>query len=360
MKNLFIISILSICVVSCNRQHNTYTVKLQPINEAVYASGELLPQEYFFAISGNTLPIANILVKEGDTVLPGTPLAILGRPEESHKSKLAAEQVSATQSEATSLLAELERQIILAQSKYDQDQKDAIRLKELAGEKAVSLKEAEEAAIKAEESYTRWITLEQQYTTRQHELTGKLMDIQIQQLHLEQSKEQNIIRSSIAGVVLSIFKKNGEIPAMDEPVLLIGTPRAYKLELLVDERDISRVREEQIVWFETDVYSQTPFTARINRIDPVLRRDTRCFKIEATVKSEAIFYPLSTVEANIMIRENQMALTIPRDYLTPENTVWIQLPDKQISEIPVVTGIATDEWIEISSGIEEGNTIIRP
>jgi multidrug efflux pump subunit AcrA (membrane-fusion protein) len=142
--------------------------------------------------------------------------------------------------------------------------------------------------------------------------------------------------------------------------MLIGSPDRYKLELLVDERDIGKIRPGQKVFFETDAFKGEQFEAVITGIDPVLQRKTRSFKVEASVaESSRSFYPQSSVEANIMIREKATALMIPSDYLLKGDSVLFQSVKGEVMKIKVSAGIWNDDCIEITGGLKAGDMILK-
>lgn len=75
-------------------------------------------------------------------------------------------------------------------------------------------------------------------------------------------------------------KKSGESVNPDDVILLIGTKNAFKLDLLVDERDIQKIKTGQQVFFETDVYPDKHFSATISRISPLLQNSLSWFILQ--------------------------------------------------------------------------------
>ncbi len=357
MKNFIGLFICSLVFISCGNEVEEYSVDYKVTNEGVYASGEVYPKDYFILKTSKTERIKEILVQEGSFVKKGDILAILGTLEEDENTKIVQNQIEIAQNnvlDSSTILKEIKSRINLAKQKYEIDKINADKYQELALSKAVSQKEADQMLITSKTSYTEYQNMQDQYMTKKRELINALLD---SKKELLQSKY--LLRSYISGKVYSIEKKEGDIVMPEESIMLIGTDKSFKLELLVDERDISRISKKQTVFFETDIYLDKQFTAEVLRINPTLQKDSRSFKVEAIIKdTTSYFYPQSSVEANIVIKKKEKKIVIPFDYLSKEDSVFIQ-KDDEISKVKVKTGIRFDDWIEIKSGLNIGDKILK-
>ena len=350
---IFLICLLS----SCGKQAETYTIEERVFNESVYASGEILPEEYFFLKSNKVNRILEVCVKEGDVVFKGDIIAILGTEEDSEYAQIVKRQASIAKEnllDNSPILNELSIQTKLAKEQLDMYKKNAEKYKELALNNTVSQKEAQQAEIQYRKSYAEYQNFHEKYRTTKQELLNRVFDSKKQLLESRQ-----IIKSPIVGKVYATEKKSGESVNPDDVILLIGTRNTFKLDLLVDERDIQKIRKGQQVFFETDVYPNKPFSAIINRINPLLQKTSRSFKVEALITDTTLFYPQSSVEANIIVSQNKQAILIPVNYLQKEDSVLIRF-DNEDKKQKVITGSKTEDWIEIKSGLVSGNIIIKP
>lgn len=149
----------------------------------------------------------------------------------------------------------------------------------------------------------------------------------------------------------------GELAKPDEPILMVGSAGKFKLELLVDERDINKVKLGQKVYFETDAFAEKQFEGEVVKIVPVLQRETRSFKIEARVLDNESFYPQSSVEANIMIRENARVMVVPTEYLLEGDSVYLQSDKEQ--KVKIIPGTRNGGFIEVKDGVKAGDTITK-
>lgn len=357
MNKITLLSLLILGLFSCQEKGEYYTVQEKTLNEAVYASGEILPTEYERIASISKQRLLKILVKEGDSVKVGEVLAVLGSENESRQlgfinDKIRIAQENAKESEAA--LSELQSKIELAGMSYSQDSINKLRYNDLAKDGAVSKSKAEEVSLKAEASHTNLKNLQKQYESLKRQLQLNLLNTQQELTAFQSSNENNILSSNIHGIVYSVNVEEGELIDAGEVILLLGSPQEFKLELLVDERDIEKIELGQKVYFETDAFPNEQFEARMSKIVPVLHKVNRSFEAEAKVLESRNFYPQSSVEANILIRENFQALVIPTDFLLKGDSVLLQKGDKKIK---LSTGTRNEEWLEVKKGLSNGDVI---
>lgn len=359
MKTWLTITGMTILLIACKPKMATYTVQSRTLNEAVYASGEIMPEAYYFLKANAADLLLKVLVKEGDTVQQNQVLAVLGTPGQLEQVNILQRQVDlagANTQENSAPLTELKKRIALAQTHQEQDALNANRYTELAQSKAVSEKEAEQARIQAATSATQYKTLQDQYHAMQNDLSAKLLQARQQLTATAQNREGKVLKSPLSGRVYKVYLKPGELAQLNDPVVMVGQPGSFKLELLIDERDISKIHNGQKVYFETDVYKGKQFAATINKIVPLLQKESRSFQVEAAVQDTALFYPQSSVEANIVIREHVTALVVPANYLLKGDSVYLQ-QGKAVQKRAIVAGIRNGDWVEVKSGLKAGDII---
>ncbi|MGO4291749.1 efflux RND transporter periplasmic adaptor subunit [Chitinophaga sp. RAB17] len=361
MKKLLIIATIASLAIACKKKNITWTVQSRNMNEAVYASGAVMPQAYYFLKSNSTDLLLQLKVKEGDTVSKNQVLAVLGTPGQLTELDIRHSQVALAGSNAadgSATLNELKEKIAQAQQQYEQDAVNAARYTDLAKDKAVSEKDAEQKRLDAANSLRNYQSLQQRYLAQKNELTDKLLQSRQQFAASQQVREGKVLKSPVDGSVFKVYPKEGELVELNSPVLLVGLPGKFKLELLVDERDISKINIGQKVYFETDVYAGKQFTATINKIVPLLQKESRSFQVEAAVTDNHTFYPQSSVEANIIIRENVSALMIPSDFLLKGDSVYLQ-QGRELQKTGIVSGAKNGNWIEVKSGLHAGDIIAK-
>jgi Multidrug resistance efflux pump len=361
MKKVALFAIVMVMLNSCKDGDSQYIVEEHTINEAVYASGELFPEKYHFLKPTKSTVVLQILAEKDDLVSVGDILVITGNSDEKDKIRLASDQVAIAENnigENSAILREIQRKIEVASQQYQLDKTNAERYHDLSATNAVSQEVAENKILTAEKSLLELNSLQEQYIIAKNQLRNQLVTAELQLANIFHQHTENIIRSNISGKVYSVFKQPGEIINGNTPVLMVGTDNIFKLELYIDERDIEKVKIGQAVYFETNTYPEKQFEAVIVKVDPVMQKDTRYFKVEASIHDSISFYPQSSVEAAIVIRKNAKVLMIPFDYLNNGDSVLMQSRPKN-RMVHIKTGIRINNMIEVEAGIEKGTIILK-
>ena len=119
--------------------------------------------------------------------------------------------------------------------------------------------------------------------------------------------------------------------------------------------DIQRIQLGQRALVSLNTDKANVFNATITKIYPSFNTSDQAFIAEAT------FNPLppglrngTQLQANIILGEKKHALVIPTNYLLPGDSVILAADH---SHIPVTTGIHTLEWVEITGGLRDNQSI---
>jgi multidrug efflux pump subunit AcrA (membrane-fusion protein) len=164
------------------------------------------------------------------------------------------------------------------------------------------------------------------------------------------------IRSNIEGKVYQLFKEKGELVSMQEPLAILGNKKEFRVKMLIDEVDITKVDLKQKVLVTLEAFGDRVFEASIVKIASKMDERTQTFEVEAEfTKAPKKMYMGLTGEGNIIINERKRALVIPREYLMVGNKVETNDGIKVVK-----TGISNWNFIEILSGLDENSVIYKP
>jgi multidrug efflux pump subunit AcrA (membrane-fusion protein) len=104
-----------------------------------------------------------------------------------------------------------------------------------------------------------------------------------------------------------------------------------------------------------EAYGNEVFEAQVSKIYPKKDERNQTFLVESKFKRPPDkLYPGLSGEANIVLAQNNSALTIPKSFLIGRNKV---LTDS--GEITIERGIENMEYVEVLSGLEENTTIYK-
>jgi HlyD family secretion protein len=160
-----------------------------------------------------------------------------------------------------------------------------------------------------------------------------------------------VVKSDIDGKVFNTTKEKGELIRRGEMIGVVGRDDNFYLQLSIDEQDIQRVKKDQKVLVKIDAYPDKIFQAAITKVYPMVNPQQQSLRADAALR-EALPGAFSglAVEANIIIREKNDALVIPKTALLPGDSVLIKT-GKGKQKVKVKTGIQTLDEIEIVEGL---------
>ena len=149
----------------------------------------------------------------------------------------------------------------------------------------------------------------------------------------------------------------------------------------VDETDIGNIRVGQNATFTVDAHTGKTFTAKVSKISQTdvsntwdTTSSTSSSSTSSSSSASVIYYyvtldvddpdnlllPAMTARVEINTSEKPNALAVPISALktnTDGSYVLLVLPDGKTEERTVSIGIYSDEYVEITDGLEEGDKV---
>lgn len=277
-----------------------------PAVEAVYATGVVEPENWARVSAVVPGRLAEILVREGETVREGQPLARLDDRE-------ARARVAELEAKAAYWREQINRSQALAQSgvrSRDAYEKDKSELNQVV------------AAIAAS----------------------------------RQRRADLVVTAPIDGVVLRRDFEVGEVVGVNDALFWIGTPRPLRLTVDVDEEDIPRVQPGQKVLIKSDSFPGRVLEARVGRVtlkgDPV----NKTFRIRVTLPDDTPLMVGMTTEVNIVTAEKADALLIPAAALVSGKVFVVE--DGRTVERPLGLGIHGRNRVEVVDGLAPTDRVV--
>jgi len=152
----------------------------------------------------------------------------------------------------------------------------------------------------------------------------------------------------------------GDYVAIGNPIIRLVQTDPLRLRLDVPERESIQVRVGQGVRVtiegDTNIY-----TGRLARIAPAIRESNRMLPVEADVPNPGGLRAGLFARAQIIVGESEMRPSIPADALLTfaglEKVVGIK--DDKALEKSVIAGRRGVDWVEIVSGVDVGELVVR-
>ncbi len=237
-------------------------------------------------------------------------------------------------------------EITLAQARKDFDDLD----------RNVALKEIEVAAAK--ETVTK-AELALSYAEQALELAQKSLDNAVMNL------AEATIKAPFDGVVAGIYADEGDIVAAASPVIHLVDPTALELIVAVDEMDIPRVETGQKAEIHADALPDTTVSGTVSAIFPAPVNATGLVMYNVRIVPEITGTTTLKIgmrtSADIIVAEKSGVLKVPARAVSPDAqggyTVSVRVGNR--TEVkPVTVGISDGRFTEITSGLNEGETVV--
>lgn len=358
-KSWILLLSMLLIIFSCKEEALSTKPQFSDIVEAVYASATVQPALSYtvFAESGGM--IDQKFIEEGDAVEKGQVLFKI----KSTASDLNIENAQLNyqllkdnfQGEAN-VLQELQKQLEIVVLKLRNDSLLYTKQQRLWEQGIGAQNDLQNRKLAYDVSQREYNTLLNQIQRTEAESNNQLKIAQNQIQQASVTKQDFTIESKMNGVVYEVAKELGELVLPQQPLAVIGSNDDFIIELLVDERDISKIQINQKVLIRLDAQKSELFEATITKIAPKVESRTQTFVVESRfTKAPTRLYMGLSGEANIIIAQKQKALTIPLAYLMNGNRVLT----KQ-GEIPIETGLRSLDKVEVLSSLDTATIILKP
>ncbi len=353
--SLFII-IVSILSSSCSNTEKFTPVK-RDIIDAVFASGQVIYENEYLITANTEGYLTEKYVSEADQVKMGSSLFQLSNESQSAQvanARATYENARFKLSEASPQINQLKLDIEQAKLQMDLDQQNYDRYAGLVKTGAVSQLEFDKVKLQLEASERNFRKLQQSLedliTT--HELNLKNAETQL--IIQQENNDNYFLSTNIDGIVLQVYKKEGELVRRGEVVAKIGGG-SKRVKLFIAEQDINLIQLDQEVVISLNTQTDDVINGRISKLYPSFDANEQSFIAEATLTSKpASIYHNTQLQANIIISDKKQALVIPTDYILNSQVIT------ENGSKTIETGIQTDEWTEVIAGLAEDEVIIKP
>lgn len=210
------------------------------------------------------------------------------------------------------------------------------------------------------------IVLEKGTTAEQLALAKN--DIAKQELSLENAKKnltKYIIEAPFDGVIRKIdFKVWDNIVADEQKYVYIENPNLIQITATLDQLDIVKVQVWQSVRVVFDAYPNSELTWTVEEVNstPIESSWVTSYQVKITLdKWQYKIYSWMSAKVYIIVNKKSDILTLPFSFVQKRNSrsfVTVSNNWKE-EQREIVTGISTSNEIEIVSGVDEWEKVIR-
>src|SRR6056297_1144921 len=341
MRTVYSYAILMLFIFTACSEREQVQVERMDLVQGVYASGNVMPEGHYEVRSKVSGIVDEIMVDAGEEVEVGTPLLKLrNQPTESNL-RITKNQLELARKNArpdSDLLRQLSQQVENSRVVFTQDSIDLERYRQLRKDNIGSARDLDRARLQYQTSLNNYQIAVSKLQETRDRLQVELDNARNNYLAQESRTGDYTILSALDGKVYDIIPSEGELIAGNQPIMELGAANRFETELQVDETDIIMVKQGQPVYYDLDAIEQTA-------------------KVIASIDASGYpMYPGMALEANIVISEKKNVLVLPVNYITGDNEVVME--DNRRKKVE--TGIRDLTYVEITSGLQEGDVILKP
>lgn len=208
----------------------------------------------------------------------------------------------------------------------------------------------------------------------------ELQRLQLEQQKIAEQSQKTLVKSTLAGKVLNIPVKVGDVVELGDSLLTLGQPAVELVKVEVAPLDAERLTLGQLARIRAIGPNPKQFRGRVTDIAELAaapgigaekdrgqkKNNTVQATVTVTIKldrpSQALIVG-SKVDVEIVVNRRQNVVTLERDLVQnsgQETFVWVQNASGQAQQRPVVLGLEGLTAVEIKSGLRPGDKIIFP
>lgn len=383
------------------------------ITETVNASGKIFPEIEVKVSSDISGEIVELNVKEGDTVRKGQVLAKVYADIYASQRDQAAAGVTQSEAQASNSVAQLQA----LKATLDQTEAAFNREKTLLDQKVVSRQEFEQSQQAYLAAKANYAASQQSIKASQAAIQSAQANLNL----ASKNVSRTTITASMDGVISLLEVKKGErvvgvAQMAGTEIMRIADLNSIEVQVDVGENDIPKVKLGDSAVIEVDAFNNRKFKGYVYKIaNPVTSSTTTSTSSSTTVTNYQVhirllpesykdlvvknqpfpFRPNMTGSADIQTNTHAQVLSVPLNAVTTrdknsdvapaakkddskdapktdqpdqqasvtsgddiQEIVFILQPDGTVKKIPVKTGIQDINYIEVTSGLQGGETVI--
>ncbi|MBN2351236.1 MAG: efflux RND transporter periplasmic adaptor subunit [Spirochaetales bacterium] len=173
----------------------------------------------------------------------------------------------------------------------------------------------------------------------------------------------NGVRAPIAGTITELPADIGSTVGTQTAVAVVGDLGRLMIRCFIGERYVARVGVGQKASVSLEAYPGVPFSARVAEKSPVLDRASRTLEIRLTVDPpDARIQSGMFAAVKLVTLRRERVLAVPRECLVTSSGatgVFVVGDDNIARAREVKTGMSSDGFVEIVSGLAPGDRVVQ-
>jgi membrane fusion protein (multidrug efflux system) len=200
------------------------------------------------------------------------------------------------------------------------------------------------------------LTSQQEYDLQLSELNSVLADVELTEAQIAKTQ----IVAPFDGIVGLKSISVGSYISPEIKIVSLQSINPMKVDFSVPQKYFGLVKEGKTIYVKLSATSKI-YTGRIYAVEPKIDESTRTVQARALIPNDkGELTPGAYVEIDIVLENLDQSILIPTEALVPDfegEKVFIYKNGKAFPQL-VLTGIRTEKEIQITSGLNVGDSLI--
>ena len=189
------------------------------------------------------------------------------------------------------------------------------------------------------------------------------LNYQLRKTNLENTRENTILRSPISGYVSARNFDAGDMFSLSAPLFVVQQVTPVKLLVGVSESEYTKIKRGDAVSLTVDAIPGRTFTGKVERLYPTIDAATHTFKAEVIVtNADKVLRPGMYARVTVNFGNRRSVIVPDQSIVKQEGTgtkfIYVLNEDSTVSYLPIVLGRHMGTEYEVTSGLEEGSTVV--
>lgn len=172
--------------------------------------------------------------------------------------------------------------------------------------------------------------------------------------------DEATIEAPFDGIIAELYITEGSSVGPAAPVVL-EISDVVEMPVGIEESRIGQIEQGQSAALRVDAYPDQDFPAVVSSISPIADKSSHTFKVTITpVDEDRQLRSGMFANLGILVDEKQNTLLVPVDAITEDNgQPAVYVVKSNIAQLrSVEIGLSNDGFVEILSGVEEGEMVV--
>ena len=230
-----------------------------------------------------------------------------------------------------------------AQARYALAKQDQERFEELEKKGVASVKQHDDARAEKNAWGARINQFQAQIESHQYDI------------------EKSEIKAPFSGYITEEFTEVGEWVQKGGPVVELIDTETVEIRIDMPERYVSRIKKNGIVTVNFDAVPDTSVEGEITSLVPQADSESRTFPVKVTLdNTEGVVKSGMVARVSFPVGEPTNLTLVPKDAVVSQNnaTFVYVVVDGAVQPIPVTTGIAYQDMIEVIGPLQVGQQVV--